>query len=295
MREVAVHAEKPARPLSILLAEDSPSVREMVVLALRILGYQVTAVNSGRKVVETFEQAGRRGADAPFDVVLMDLSMPEMDGLTATRLIRQKEKASGHRVRIVALTAFTALEYRARCREAGMDAFVVKPININELSRAMMPSSTARPDAGPGAASPFTSPGDSDTPAGSTAARELAVDLREALGVVGGDIDLLSAAVAAALTEIPQQVDELNAAAARHDAQTVAAKAHRLKGIMAHLGGTHAREQARRIEAMDEHDLWIGGPAGLKALADEIERVLIFYADPAWRRAARAWLEGRDG
>ncbi len=294
MLQVAVHAEKPDRPLSILLAEDSPSVQEMVALTLRFFGHQVTAVSNGWQAVQVFETSGRRGADSLFDVVLMDLSMPEMDGLTAARLIRERETALGSRVRIVALTAYVTPEHRARCQEAGMDAFVAKPINMDELSEAMMPSG-AGPDMPPRPESSTVSVGEPFNPPGGRLSALGPVDLRSALETVGGDIDILAAAVAIALKEIPQQVAELKAAMSHGETQIVAAKAHRLKGLMANLGGTHARERARRLEALDEPDMRRTGSDLLISLEREVSRVMDFYADSAWMRHAREFQEGSDG
>ncbi len=294
MHQVTANTDKPARPLSILLVEDSPSVQEMAALTLRFLGHQVTAVRNGLQAVQVFEEAGRRGVGSLFDVVLMDLSMPEMDGLTAARLIREEEAASGRRVRIVALTAFATPEYRAKCRAIGMDAFVAKPINMDELSEAMMPS-RADPDVQPileaspsTKGEPFDPPGDRPSVSGP-------VDLRTALEAVGGDVDILAAAVAMALEEIPQQMAKLKAAMSRGETQAVAAEAHRLKGIMANLGGTHARERARRLEALDGLDLRRSGPELLIDLEREVGRVMDFYADAAWMRHARESQEGSDG
>jgi HPt (histidine-containing phosphotransfer) domain-containing protein len=134
----------------------------------------------------------------------------------------------------------------------------------------------------------FALPGDQPSAAGP-------VDLRAAFEAVGGDIDILTAAVAIALQEIPQQMAELKAALSRGETQVVAAEAHRLKGIMASLGGAQAREHARCLEAMDEHKMQRGGPDLLTDLEREVGRVMAFYADPPWTQRARPCQEGIDG
>ena len=118
-----------SRPLRILLAEDNP-VNQLV--ASRILekrGHVVVVVNNGREAVEALEP----GATAPFQVVLMDVQMPEMDGLDATAAIRAREKSSGGHIPIVAMTAHAMEGDRDRCLKAGMDGYVIKPVEAGRL------------------------------------------------------------------------------------------------------------------------------------------------------------------
>jgi CheY-like chemotaxis protein len=110
----------------VLLAEDN-AVNQL--LAMRLLekrGFVVTAVGDGQAAVEAFEKDR-------FDVVLMDLQMPRMDGFEATAAIREKERSSGERIPIIALTANALKGDRERCLSAGMDGYVSKPIRTAEL------------------------------------------------------------------------------------------------------------------------------------------------------------------
>jgi CheY-like chemotaxis protein len=111
----------------ILLAEDSPDIQRLVAFVLRRAGATVTAVEDGRKAFEVALAAWERGE--PFDLILMDMQMPEMDGFQATEHLRRR----GYRGRIVALTASAMVEDRIRCLEAGCDAFLSKPIRPDEL------------------------------------------------------------------------------------------------------------------------------------------------------------------
>ncbi|HZP61223.1 MAG TPA: response regulator [Opitutaceae bacterium] len=110
----------------ILLAEDNPVNARVARLILEQRGHQVVHAEDGRKAVDLFQVQ-------PFDLILMDLQMPEMDGLTATRLIRRLEVATQSHIPIVALTAFTTKEDEASCFAAGMDGFQGKPINVKKL------------------------------------------------------------------------------------------------------------------------------------------------------------------
>jgi two-component system sensor histidine kinase/response regulator len=117
-------AEEPR--LRILLAEDSPTSRLIVTANLEQAGCVVRVVDNGRKAVQALEEGD-------FDLVLMDVFMPEMDGLDAARAIRRREKGSGRRVPIIAMTGTDTQEHRGKCLEAGMDGFVSKPVTPNEF------------------------------------------------------------------------------------------------------------------------------------------------------------------
>ena len=125
------------RDLRILVAEDNRINQEVVVRLLRKLGYEAEVVNNGREALNAVRKT-------VYDVVLMDLEMPEMDGLTATQAINQEWSIETnsytsfqHRPWIIALTAYATEEDRKRCREAGMNGYLTKPIRIAELERAL--------------------------------------------------------------------------------------------------------------------------------------------------------------
>ena len=116
------------RSYKILFAEDTPINQEIIAAVLRRKGHDVETVGDGAAAVAAVE------AGVAFDVVLMDVQMPGQDGLTATSLIREREAATGRRrLPIVALTANALAEEITRCREAGMDAHVAKPVDWSEL------------------------------------------------------------------------------------------------------------------------------------------------------------------
>jgi CheY-like chemotaxis protein len=112
--------------LRILLAEDSLFNQKLAVALLEKRGHSVTVAQHGREALAAVEQNA-------FDLVLMDVQMPEMDGLEATRAIREWEKDRAHRLPIVAMTAHAMKGDRERCLEAGMDAYVAKPVRAKDL------------------------------------------------------------------------------------------------------------------------------------------------------------------
>lgn len=113
-----------ARPVSlrILLAEDNPVNQRLAMRLLERRGHHVNLASSGREAIDWVEREH-------FDLILMDLHMPDMDGLEATAMIREREKLRGGRTPIVALTAYTMKGDRERCLEAGMDNYINKPID----------------------------------------------------------------------------------------------------------------------------------------------------------------------
>ena len=119
--------EPTRHPLRILLAEDNPENRKLILSLLEQLGHRVTAVEDGQAAVEA-------AAAQEFDLALMDVEMPRMDGLSATRAIRKQEGEDRY-LPVIALTAHAFPEDRQRCLEAGMDAYLSKPIDIKELLR----------------------------------------------------------------------------------------------------------------------------------------------------------------
>lgn len=116
----------PSRPMKILVAEDNPINQKFVQVALKKAGHVITSVTDGRQAVDAIKRES-------FDLVLMDVQMPEMDGFEATSRIRQYQKESGVHIPIVAMTANAMKGDREKCIEAGMDDYLSKPVKVREL------------------------------------------------------------------------------------------------------------------------------------------------------------------
>jgi CheY-like chemotaxis protein len=116
--------------LHILLVEDNPINQKVAQRLLEKAGHSVTVAGNGREAVDHVSSRA-------FDVVLMDVQMPEMDGLEATAVIREREQGSDRRLPIVALTAHAMVGDRERCLQAGMDGYVTKPVQPPVLFQAI--------------------------------------------------------------------------------------------------------------------------------------------------------------
>ena len=133
-------AASPGRPLSILLAEDNPTNQRLANRLLEKRGHKVTTVFNGREVLNTLERTS-------FDVILMDIQMPEMDGWMATEAIRRREQGTERHIPVLALTAHAMKRDQERCEAAGMDGFLSKPFVPAELYEAMESAVDRKPPA----------------------------------------------------------------------------------------------------------------------------------------------------
>jgi signal transduction histidine kinase/CheY-like chemotaxis protein len=139
----AVEPEEPAdspaaesRGLRILVAEDNVINQKLVCKLLENRGHVVAVARNGREALEAIQSAD-------FDLVLMDVQMPEVDGIEATRRIRLWEGSAGHRTMIAAMTAHAMVEDRERCLDAGMDSYVTKPLQIAQLAAVLRQAADA--------------------------------------------------------------------------------------------------------------------------------------------------------
>ena len=212
---------KPARPsrrharaLRILVAEDNPTNQKLVSALLEQQGHHVSIVGNGRLAVE-------RAAQEPFDLIVMDVQMPEMSGLEATAAIRQAERHAGRHIPIVALTARAMADDREQCLAAGMDAYVSKPVRAEELFSAIDAIAGVPAAAAPSAPAPPSSP----------AQKTLgSVDRSALLAGFGGRGDLARSVIDVFLTDAPAMLTRLNQAARASNAADLAAAAHAIKG-----------------------------------------------------------------
>jgi PAS domain S-box-containing protein len=246
------------RPLRILLAEDSLVNQKLALGLMGKHGHHVTAVQSGRQALEAV-------AKNEFDLVLMDIQMPELDGLSATREIRQIERQTGRHLPIVAMTAHALKGDREQCLAAGMDGYVTKPVRARELFDAIAEvlGETALADAGAAAVSYSSSPSEVSQ----------VMDWSVALDAVGGDRDLLKEIVAAFLEEYPGLLLEIRRTIDRGDAAGLRLAAHRLKGSMRYFAATRAFDHAYILETKGREGDLADTAVPLAVLEQEINRL----------------------
>jgi PAS domain S-box-containing protein len=248
----------PSVPLRILLAEDNLINQQVAQLMLAKLGHRVDTVSNGLEAVEAIRRI-------PYDVVLMDMQMPEMDGLTATRTIRSGSPAE-QTVPIIAMTASALLEDRAACIRAGMNGYLTKPVRLAELAAALDSAHSARPTTPAHAAHGGR---------GQEREEHLARRLQEMFEGLDSEVSapLRRNLIDAFLADVPRHIDELSGQIAAGDHQAIAQVAHSLLGIAGNLGATFLadlsltlEEEARAERLDDAGDL-------LRQLDDEYRKV----------------------
>jgi PAS domain S-box-containing protein len=246
---------RPVRPLHVLVAEDNPVNRKLVTTLLRKRGHTVKAVENGREAVA----AVRSQAAAPFEVVLMDLQMPEMGGLEAARAIRDQEGQGARRLPLIALTAHAMQGDRDRCLEAGMDGYLSKPIDVDQLIAAVERY------------------GGRDATAPSAVIEQQAhtaiFDEPAALSYTGGDRRLLKEVVQLFRADYPSSLRKIERALQARDAEALRLAAHRLKGAIATLGAVAARQAAAELEETARSRDFEPAARGYANLRHEIERL----------------------
>ena len=229
-------ADRRRRAVRVLLAEDNPVNRRVALKTLEKLGYHADAVENGAEAVEAL--TARR-----YDVVLMDVQMPEVDGLEATRMVRDAASAVlDHAVPIVALTAHARVEDRDQCLAAGMDDYLSKPIRPDELAAVLARWTLPDEEDEVRLGKPVTTaaPGDEAPPP--------AFDPKVLLGLLGGDREAVAEILAEFAADAPRQAAAVRDAVAGGDAELVRRCAHTLKGASANVGAGALREVARRLE-----------------------------------------------
>jgi CheY-like chemotaxis protein len=192
------------KALQILLAEDNPVNQKVVSLMLQQRGHEVTVAENGKSAVEAYQCK-------PFDLVFMDIQMPEMDGFEALASIRVHERATGSHTPIIALTAHAMNGDLERCQNAGFDGYLSKPVRGVELDAAL-DSIESHSTSCPSTISPH------------------GFDPSFALEQVGGDEQLLKELVELFLSRAPGQLDCVQAALERGDARAAERSVHTLRG-----------------------------------------------------------------
>jgi len=241
--------------LRILVAEDNPVNQLLATRLLEKRNHQLVVVGNGLEALGALERHREEG----FDLILMDVQMPEMNGFEATRIIREREREQGGHIPIIAMTAHAMKGDRDRCVAAGMDGYVSKPIQVQELYAVIDEVAQQINDA--------------KREKASAGEREEILDKAKALANLGGDERLLAEAGHMFLVECSRLMSEVREAIHRNNASELEHAAHTIKGSVGTLAARRAYETARRLEELG-HQGRLRDAEGLYAnLETEMDRL----------------------
>ncbi len=260
-------AEEKKRNLRLLLADDNIVNRKVALKILEKMGYNAESVNDGREAVRALEKTD-------YDLVLMDVLMPEMDGYQATAVIRDAESAVlNHNVPVIAMTAHAMKGDREQCLAAGMDDYIPKPIDPRELLKKI---------------EEWTSPEKRSSLSGKEAekaesrAQNDPVIIETALDRTMGDKEFLAELLQMLLSSLPEQIKSLQTALDAGNAEAFTAQAHTIKGSAANLSADGIADIARRLEQMTGKEELAGASRVLDELEAEYRRLEQYVEQLDW-------------
>ena len=240
------------RKLRILLAEDNIINQKLAVRLLENHGHQVVVAGTGWEALEAFERE-------PFDLILMDIQMPEVSGFEATVRIRERERSRGGHIPIIAMTAYAMKGDRERCLEVGMDGYVSKPVQSSELFKTI--------------AELVSGVEVTASPAAPVGTRTEVFDQTVILEQVEGDREFLVELVELFADDSRQLLAEIKQAVASGDSMKLMRVAHTLKGAAGNFGAKEVTAIARRMEEMGRAGSLAGAEAAAAALEVAVERL----------------------
>jgi signal transduction histidine kinase/CheY-like chemotaxis protein len=221
--------------LNILLAEDNRVNQVVATRILEKMGHAITVANNGAEALALLK-------DHSYDLVLMDIQMPRMDGIAATKTLRLQETTTRFHLPIIAMTAHAMKGDRERCLEAGMDGYVSKPINTKELELAMAKAMGL----------PSADLGWTKTKAHREAqsAKPVNLDFKQMLERLGGEETLLHEVIDIFVDQAPKHLEALRRAIAQGDAESLERTGHSMKGELGYLGIAEVTHKARELEEL---------------------------------------------
>jgi PAS domain S-box-containing protein len=239
------------RGLEILVVEDNIINQRLAEHLLRNRGHAVTIANNGREALAVLERQR-------FQLALVDVQMPEMDGLQLTAAIREKEKSTGEHLPIIAMTAYAMKGDRERCLEAGMDGYVPKPINSKQLFELIAGVQSVELKAAIGA---------------KAGTNHEILDESALLARFEGEADLLRDVVKLFMDDCPKLMDGIRGAVERNDAHGLERAAHKLKGSVANFSARASFDAALSLETIGREGHLEKARETLAALDKSIEEL----------------------
>ncbi|MFP4584332.1 MAG: ATP-binding protein [Desulfococcaceae bacterium] len=249
-----VDVPEDAGPLRILLAEDNPMNQKLVESLLVPRGHAVDIASDGKAALE-------RLGEAAYDLVLMDIQMPGMDGLEATRRLRTWESDRGSRVPVYALGARVLNGEREQCIAAGMDGFIPKPIRREDLFRVLAGLSPSRAASASSAPSPAPKSG------------EPPLDREGLLDIVGGLPRIARELIRLYRQNCPELVEKVRRAVEAADARKLKESAHALKGMSLNLSAGPVAEASLRLERLGRSEDLTHAAREFQTLEEEVARL----------------------
>ncbi|MFA7481669.1 MAG: protein kinase [Vulcanimicrobiota bacterium] len=264
--------------LRILLAEDNPVNQTLATVLLNSRGHEVTIAENGLDVLELLK-------DQEFDVILMDLQMPHLDGLQTSIKIRSNEVDTGKRIPIIALTAHVQGDGLDRCKAAGMDDYLNKPLNEDELMEAIAkvldrdrrPAEGSNPEPmeatvkreRPADSEPEPSEKDTET------TNYNVLDEATLFSRVGNNSKILCALIDTFLRLCPEQMSAIKVSIDRADAEGLFQTAHKFKGSVSNFSASAAAESARKLEELGRNGSVEGSGELYTRLVSETEKLVV--------------------
>jgi len=252
IRQSQIHSERAGR-LQILVAEDNPVNQLVITRLLQKMGHTVRQATNGREALAMLQKER-------FDLILMDLQMPELDGLEAIAMIRERERPLGTRIAIIAMTAHALQGDEERCLGAGADGYVSKPIRLAEFMHALERL--------------FPCSFDTRILQLADDSSEPVIDRAEIVFRFGGDETLFSEAAELFRRSIAERLDELRESISVCDYGKAARIAHTINGSVGNFGGKAAVEAAQRLEICANRQDGAAVGNWFNTLESEIERLM---------------------
>jgi PAS domain S-box-containing protein len=237
----------------ILLAEDNLINQKLAIRILEKRGHSIELVTNGRQAVTAFERE-------QFDLVLMDVQMPEMNGFEATNLIRQREQVTRTHTPILAMSAFAMKGDRERCLAAGMDEYISKPVRPHELLQIIERLAPARTG--------------TVTKTNDAAAEGAGLDCSALLARTEGDLELARELIELFLDDCPRLMAKIRAAIDKRDGEALMQAAHTIKGAVGYFPESRAFDVAQRLEMMGREDDQLCAREALAELEQELKHLL---------------------
>jgi signal transduction histidine kinase/DNA-binding response OmpR family regulator/HPt (histidine-containing phosphotransfer) domain-containing protein len=248
-----------SNPLRLLLAEDNPVNQKLAIRLLEKRGHSVRVVGNGREALAEI-------AETAFDAVLMDVQMPEMDGIEATKALRERERETDRHTPVIAMTAHAMMGDRQRCLEAGMDDYISKPLLPSDLFEAVEQLASSSPRSTDAVVPEHSAAHVTD--GANSAHREPVASFDPAIALrhMDGDQELFVAVAQAFCHEYPGLLSQIRDGLNEGDNMLLHRAAHTLKGIALTLGADDVVETSQRLES-------IGAAGELSDAAPLVERL----------------------